>query len=249
MIFITKAWHSRGQRFDPAYLHQKCWKPMVFNTFFISSYFFARDYRPLEYSANLSLSRGVVMARISMRNVQKSPVSEYFDLFLSSVAARGVKDKTLSTYKQHLMELRMLSASDFISSIIASYLFSSSILASSSILDIVVISFIFVVAVSPCCRGSFVFERTYNRPCWNWLSLITRILYHKRYEMSIDDCTKFGTYYLHTFWYNSCWQTTWNTVYFMVQRRRYYACILRQTLWANDPKGYQKNRPSQYLQD
>ena len=23
MIFNTKAWHSRGQRFDPAYLHQK----------------------------------------------------------------------------------------------------------------------------------------------------------------------------------------------------------------------------------
>ena len=23
MIFITKAWHSRGQRFDPAYLHQR----------------------------------------------------------------------------------------------------------------------------------------------------------------------------------------------------------------------------------
>ena len=41
------------------------------------------------------------MASISMRNVQKSPVSEYFDLFLSSAAARGVKDKTLSTYKQH----------------------------------------------------------------------------------------------------------------------------------------------------
>lgn len=41
------------------------------------------------------------MARLSMRNVQKSPVSEYFDLFLSSAAARGVKDKTLSTYKQH----------------------------------------------------------------------------------------------------------------------------------------------------
>ena len=41
------------------------------------------------------------MARISMRNVQKSPVSEYFDLFLSSAAVRGVKDKTLSTYKQH----------------------------------------------------------------------------------------------------------------------------------------------------
>ena len=45
------------------------------------------------------------MARISMRNVQKSPVSEYFDLFLSSAAARGVKDKTLSTYKQHFRSI------------------------------------------------------------------------------------------------------------------------------------------------
>lgn len=41
------------------------------------------------------------MARISMRNVQKSSVSEYFDLYLSSAAARGVKDKTLQTYKNH----------------------------------------------------------------------------------------------------------------------------------------------------
>lgn len=41
------------------------------------------------------------MARISMRNVQKSSVSEYFDLYLSAAAARGVKDKTLQTYKQH----------------------------------------------------------------------------------------------------------------------------------------------------
>ena len=45
------------------------------------------------------------MARISMRNVQKSPVSEYFDLFLSSAAARGVKDKTPSTYKQHFYSI------------------------------------------------------------------------------------------------------------------------------------------------
>ena len=41
------------------------------------------------------------MARISIRNVQKSSVSEYFDLYLSSAAARGVKDKTLQTYKNH----------------------------------------------------------------------------------------------------------------------------------------------------
>ena len=43
------------------------------------------------------------MARISMRNVQKSSVSEYFDLYLSSAAARGVKDKTLQTYKNRLL--------------------------------------------------------------------------------------------------------------------------------------------------
>ena len=41
------------------------------------------------------------MARISMRNVQKSLVSQYFDLYLSAAAARGVKDKTIATYKQH----------------------------------------------------------------------------------------------------------------------------------------------------
>ena len=50
-------------------------------------------------------SRGVVMARISMRNVQKSSVSEYFDLYLSSAAARGVKDKTLQTYKNHFRSI------------------------------------------------------------------------------------------------------------------------------------------------
>ena len=79
----------------------KVLKTIGFQHFFLFRSFFGWIFRPLEYSANLSHSRGVVMARISMRNVQKSPVSEYFDLFLSSAAARGVKDKTLSTYKQH----------------------------------------------------------------------------------------------------------------------------------------------------
>ena len=45
------------------------------------------------------------MARISMRNVQKSSVSEYYDLYLSSAAARGVKDKTLQTYKNHFRSI------------------------------------------------------------------------------------------------------------------------------------------------
>ena len=80
----------------------KVLKTNGFQHFFLFRCFFGWIFRPLEYSANLSHSRGVVMARISMRNVQKSPVSEYFDLFLLSLAAaRGVKDKTLSAYKQH----------------------------------------------------------------------------------------------------------------------------------------------------
>ena len=72
---------------------KKVLKTIGFQHFFLFHLLLGRDFRPLEYSANLSHSRGVVMARISMRNVQKSPVSEYFDLFLSSAAARGVKDK------------------------------------------------------------------------------------------------------------------------------------------------------------
>ena len=45
------------------------------------------------------------MARISMRNVQKSTVEEYFSLYLSSAAAKGVKDKTLETYKNHFRSI------------------------------------------------------------------------------------------------------------------------------------------------
>lgn len=41
------------------------------------------------------------MARITMRNVQKSPVEQYFSLFLSSAIPQRVKDKTLQTYIQH----------------------------------------------------------------------------------------------------------------------------------------------------
>ena len=45
------------------------------------------------------------MARISMRNVQKSTVEEYFNLYLSSAAAKGVKGKTLETYKNHFRSI------------------------------------------------------------------------------------------------------------------------------------------------
>ena len=41
------------------------------------------------------------MARITMRKTQETKLSEVFSLYLASAAARGVKDKTLGTYKQH----------------------------------------------------------------------------------------------------------------------------------------------------
>jgi len=41
------------------------------------------------------------MARITMRNSKKATFAETFELYISAIAARGVKDKTLATYKQH----------------------------------------------------------------------------------------------------------------------------------------------------
>ena len=41
------------------------------------------------------------MARIAMRKVQETKVSEVFTLYLASAAARGVKDQTPRSYKQH----------------------------------------------------------------------------------------------------------------------------------------------------
>ena len=45
------------------------------------------------------------MARITMRNVQKSTIEEYFSFYLSSAATKGVKDKTLETYKNHFRSI------------------------------------------------------------------------------------------------------------------------------------------------
>ena len=83
----------------------KVLKTIGFQHFFLFLRTFEGIFRPLEFRSNLMHSRGVVMARISMRNVQKSSVSEYFDLYLSSAAARGVKDKTLQTYKNHFRSI------------------------------------------------------------------------------------------------------------------------------------------------
>ena len=41
------------------------------------------------------------MARITMRNSQKATFAEAFEVYISAVTARGVKDKTIATYKQH----------------------------------------------------------------------------------------------------------------------------------------------------
>ena len=83
----------------------KVLKTIGFQHFFLFLWTFWRIFRPLEFGSNLMHSRGVVMARISMRNVQKSTVEEYFSLYLSSAAAKGVKDKTLETYKNHFRSI------------------------------------------------------------------------------------------------------------------------------------------------
>ena len=41
------------------------------------------------------------MARITMKNAEKVSFTQIFELYISAVTARGVKDKTLATYKQH----------------------------------------------------------------------------------------------------------------------------------------------------
>ena len=40
------------------------------------------------------------MARITMRNSQKATFAEVFEIYISAVTARGVKDKTLATYTE-----------------------------------------------------------------------------------------------------------------------------------------------------
>lgn len=41
------------------------------------------------------------MARITMKSAEKATSAQVFELYISAVTARGVKDKTLATYKQH----------------------------------------------------------------------------------------------------------------------------------------------------
>ena len=95
-----------------------------------------------------------------------------------------------------LISLRMVSAWALTSSIMASYLFSNSILASSSILDMVCISF--KVTFVPSLRA--VAAPMCLSVCWVTSGgveigsqLFTSILYHKGYIMSIGECTKDGT--------------------------------------------------------
>lgn len=45
------------------------------------------------------------MARIQMNPQKKTTVEQVFDLYLSAVAAEGVADKSLSTYRQHFRSI------------------------------------------------------------------------------------------------------------------------------------------------
>ena len=60
------------------------------------------------------------MARITMRKVQETKLSEVFILCLASAAARGVKDKTLRTYEQHFNAISKRLDVDFNISLIIS---------------------------------------------------------------------------------------------------------------------------------
>ena len=48
------------------------------------------------------------MAKISVRNVQKSAVDQYFNMYLSSAAARGVNGKPLRPYKPYFHDQNAL---------------------------------------------------------------------------------------------------------------------------------------------
>ena len=41
------------------------------------------------------------MDRITMRNSPKATFAEVFEVYISAVTARGVKNKTIATYKQY----------------------------------------------------------------------------------------------------------------------------------------------------
>ena len=74
---------------------------LLFSEFLSDFGFWTAKTRPLVFLWILKHSRGAIMARITMRKVQETKLSEVFTLYLASAAARGVKDKTLRTYEQH----------------------------------------------------------------------------------------------------------------------------------------------------
>ena len=60
-----------------------------------------RTFETLECSEFFSYSRGAKMARIMKSTPRKSMVEQIFILYICSVTSKGVKDKTITTYKQH----------------------------------------------------------------------------------------------------------------------------------------------------
>ena len=54
------------------------------------------------------------MARITMRNSQKATFAEVFEIYISAVTARGVKDKTIATQPTSIKQTAMASGESFI---------------------------------------------------------------------------------------------------------------------------------------
>ena len=92
MAFKRSAVRSR---FSPP----KVLKAIGFRYFFLFLRILGGICRPLEFCSNLMHSRGVVMARISVRNVQKSTVEEYFRLIMTSHFRIASNDGAVSFYR------------------------------------------------------------------------------------------------------------------------------------------------------
>lgn len=55
----------------------------------------------IDYLTNLSYSGGAKMARIMKTTPKETTVEQISNLYICSVSSEGVKDKTITTYKQH----------------------------------------------------------------------------------------------------------------------------------------------------
>ena len=96
-------WHSRGQRFDPAYLHQKQRSAVINREISMISRFFIFPKEEkavrLIFSIKNENQEDRKMAKIRLQTTEN--MAEIFGDFLISRKTKGVADKTLESYSYH----------------------------------------------------------------------------------------------------------------------------------------------------